>query len=229
MCYTSKKNAQQLYLNSLMQDGSMSAHFSAHVYTRQRVLCISISSGVLLKMFPRVYGSPVRDSCTVHMCSPWEGFFKTSVCSRDSPDSWYKYFFTFFLLIPYGRTNRPLRTIMSSMQSVQGISLPWTPGTSAYRPHYSFIPLVHTDTLEDILQKTYNETHTWKLSGRLEEADMTPGTLLLTAVINDTCIYKDTVLVCQDAIDRGMFHCILVLVFSLKEMEPILHQALHKT
>ena len=50
---------------------------------------------------------------------------------------------------------------------------------------------------------------------------MTPSTLLLTAVINNTHVYEDTVLVFQDAIDRGMFHCTLVSVFLLKEKEPI--------
>ena len=243
VCRTSEDVAKGLYANSLTQQSKTSSCFTAHVYAREKVLCVSLTSGVLMKRFETPPLNMTGDSCTAHRCTPWPSMPKTRVCPRDSPKSWYEYFSTFFLMVPFGRMDRPPRTIMASMQSIQGISLPWTPGTSAYRPHYSCIPLVRTDTLESILMKTHGTTKIWQLYDRNpsssndlpvsnegdngettflpEESIIPPGMLLLTAVVNDTRVYEDAALVCKAAVDRGLFHCTLMSVFSLKEKEDV--------
>ncbi|KAF8531152.1 hypothetical protein JB92DRAFT_2825296 [Gautieria morchelliformis] len=80
MCRVDEETARCLYLSSFMQDGLLSSHVTVHVYRSQKVVLLSLSSGVLLprRPFRHVYLPGTNQLCvrrpfgTRHTGEPFE-------------------------------------------------------------------------------------------------------------------------------------------------------------
>lgn len=208
-CKASHDDIAMLVQSCRSQSVAIEHRYTVHVHSNVMFVVISVSSGVLLKEvgITEAGGAGVlADSTSVHGCD-WGVFEAPVLVDKASPRAMHEYFSTFFMLVPFGMFDRPPRTVMASVQSVQGIASPWTPGASAYAPLYANIPLVMTATMKSILAGGSSDQRLHRLGSRIEYADIPPGASLMTLLMNMAGNYEDAAVVNQAAIDRGLFMC----------------------
>ena len=92
-----------------------------------------------------------------------------------SPQSIVEYFSTFYRMVPYIRYDRPPRTMMASMQAIQGVCYPWTAGSSAYTPVYSDMPLYITHFTVEMLAEAYGTCQAACLGKLMAPSNILPG------------------------------------------------------
>lgn len=218
MCHADEGVVRSLWDAYTSQPGEMNSHYTLHMYTTYKVLMYSVSSGVLLKKDINGY---TVDSTMIHSADYLSGMETPAFHSKASIQSMYTYFSTFYMFVPFVRYDRPPRTVMASMQSIQGACLPWAAGTSAYAPTYAEMPLVITETLEYIYKETYGTSMPAYLGPMIELADVVPGRSVLTVMANMTYTYEDTAIVNSAAVERGMFVCLVHSVYNISVDEYI--------
>ena len=98
----------------------------------------------------------------------------SSLASR-SLQSIAEYFLTFYRMVPYVRYDRPPRTMMASMQAIQGVCHPWTAGSSAYTPVYSDMPLCITHFTVEMLAEAYGTCQAACLGKLMAPSNILPG------------------------------------------------------
>lgn len=97
---------------------------------------------------------------------------------------------TYFLTVPFLRYNRPPRTLISAVQSIQSICSPHLLTSSVYVPNNVSDPLVVTDFVSS------------KLNGCMT---IIPGENVRIALLNLNDNYEDCFIVSRACVDRGTF------------------------
>jgi hypothetical protein len=218
MAFMTINDVHSLWRHWMEQTCDIDARYTLHVYAKHRVVVVSVSSGVLLKRLTNGY---VVDSCMLHMCQYPPGITPPHLTAKDTPQSMREYFSTFFMMVPYVRYDRPPRTVMASMQAIQGVCHPWAAGSSAYAPMYSEMPLVITDFTAEMFSTVYGTYSAAHLGHVISPSDVLPGRTLLTVLANLTYTYEDSAIVNEAAVQRGMFVCTVQSVYSIDASERI--------
>ena len=113
------------------------------------------------------------------------------------------------------------RTMMASMQAIQGVCHPWTAGSSAYTPVYSDMPLCITHFTVEMLVEAYGTCQAACLGKLMAPSDILPGWLLLTVLANLTYTYEDVVVVNEASVQHGMFVCVVQSMYSINASEEL--------
>lgn len=212
---------KQIYMMALSQSGEISHHYTVHIYDIYKVVVISVSSGVMLKKSSEGY---TCDSVMIHNKSLPDDFPNTTLKDPKGPGSNSEYLSTFYTLVPFVRWDRPPRTVMSSMQSIQSVCSPWGVGSSAYTPTYSSVPVVITDELFSIItgERYIDGIHKYTdLTHKIDPTTLPPGYNLMVLIMNDTGTYEDAALMSRCAADRGMFSTVCETSMQLLESDNI--------
>ena len=137
------------------------------------------------------------------------------------PQSIAEYFSTFYRMVPYVRYDRLPRTVIASMQAIQGVCYPWTAGSSAYIPVYSDMPLCITYFTVEMLAEAYGTCQAACLGKLMVPSDVLPGWSLLTVLANLTYTYEDVVVVNEASVQHGMFVCVVQSMYSINASEKL--------
>lgn len=176
--------------------------YSLHINAIQRVLLISISSGVLTKRCSNTYWA---DNVEVHLNTRLSGSMRPTL-NMDGPDQLRAYFSAFFSLHPYISSDRAPRPLMSSVQLPQAACLPWCPGTAAVSPCYSFDPLVTTPM--------YRAVMSCASTGEADVASTLPGENALVLYLNMPLTFEDAIMVSRRYVDNGGFSTISMALYD---------------
>lgn len=182
-----------------------------HVNQEAQTALISISSGTLLR----------RDSNELVISSISEGTDtwpddERSVRKPDiTSDEGFNYYFSgFFKCVPYIAFDRPPRTLISSVQSVQAVASPYGAGTSSVSATHLSKPLVSTPFLESIMHDT--------ISGdACNLADLIPGEDLVVCFANFNDTNEDSIMMSEGSVQRGLFAHMAYSAYLLNEDEKV--------
>lgn len=189
--------------------GSMLCPASFMIYEEQKMLYLSVSSGVVLRSVPG--NSMIDSSMMYHQAS------NSMISYRPIPDSGndiFKYRYSaFFMLCPFVDQDRPPRTLFASGQTTQGIFMPWSVGTARVSPLHASRPLVATKFVREI----ENDAHTnpdamW---------DVFSGEDLTVCYMNMGLNYEDSMVLSSSFADRGGFATLSLCTYRVSESEDI--------
>jgi hypothetical protein len=166
-----------------------------HVDSESQVATISVSSGVLLREHNGAYADTVTTSMGAEDSVPWH----TKLPDVRGSEAIDRFTSSFYHLVPYQASNRPPRTVIAGVQTVQASGLPWSAGTSVAMPNYYSRPLVHTK-MSKVLYP----------SVRIEEtdsnpADLIPGMQLCVLLAEWNEVYEDSTVMSRATVQKGLF------------------------
>lgn len=175
------------------------------VYTsKAKMIClISLSSGALVKP---IGPTQLADSTSLHLR---DDLVPTSIpkLPARTDDHMSIYFSPYFMLIPFVEHDRPPRPLIASVQTQQAVCLPWSPGTAAVSPCYSFRPLVRTPMMQSIIDSQVdNDTC---IPSEL------PGFDVSICYANIAQNYEDCMVVSRRFVDLGGFSSYSVCSYLL--------------
>lgn len=174
---------------------------TVHINAEAHVAIVSISSGTLIRR--DVNNLAIT---TLSLTSDtWPDGKYTPIYPNLATDEGFKFYFSgFFQLTPYIPFDRPPRTLISSVQSVQVVTLPWGAGTSSVAPTHSSRPLVSTPLIEELIEDS---------SATI--ADYVPGEDLVVCFANFNDTNEDSIMISDGSVGRGLFahmaysmHCV---------------------
>ena len=162
-----------------------------YINTELHVALISMSSGILLR----------RDmnKLLVSTLSSYSDIWPDEKCipkfpALDSEEGFYFYFSSYFQLIPYIVYDRPPRTLIASVQSIQATCAPYGAGTSSIAPTHVSKPLVSTPLIESILN-----------SEDCGIPDNMPGQDLLVCFANYNDTNEDSIIINEGSVARSLY------------------------
>ena len=164
---------------------------TVYINNEMHTAIISITSGVLLR---RDMSKTVIDTVSLYSDEWPDNRYSLNMPAIDSTEGMKFYFSGFFQLIPYIVYDRPPRTLISSVQSIQAVSAPYGAGTSSVAPTHISRPLVTTPMAEALLNSPDSKL-----------ADLIPGEDLVVAFANFNDTNEDSIMISQSAADRGLF------------------------
>jgi hypothetical protein len=152
---------------------------------------LSITSGVLLR---RDAAGIVVDTISLYSDEWPDNKYNLDMPPIDTEIGMRYYFSGFFQLIPYIVYDRPPRTLISSVQSIQAVTTPYGAGTSSVAPVHASKPLVTTPLAEAMLTSPDSKL-----------ADLVPGEDLMVAFANFNDTNEDSIMISKSAADRGLY------------------------
>ena len=184
---------------------------TVHVNVETHTVLVSVSSGVLLR----------RDSSGLVISSISEGTDSWPDGKRAvrrpsiASDEGFNYHFSgFFKCIPYVAFDRPPRTLISSVQSVQAVTPPYGAGTSSVSPGHVSKPLVTTPFLEKVMHDTIS-------GSKCNLADLIPGEDLVVCFANFNDTNEDSIMMSDGSVQRSLFAHLAYSSYLLNEDEKI--------
>lgn len=176
---------------------------------KEKILLISISPGVILRMMPD--GSMI-DSAMLHY-QPQTSIVKKRILPAYGSESLKYKYSAFFLLVPYLEDDRPPRTLIASGQTVQAICMPWAPATATVSPSHVSLPLVATQFMRDIQhdQET-NDGAIW---------DILPGEDMMVCFANHPLNYDDAMIISSKFADYGGFETLSICTYRISARDTI--------
>ncbi len=207
------RNELALYYEDQFDDpsfeGNMLCPPSFLVYEKEKILYLSISSGVILRSVPGDYMidssmmySQRHSSIVVHPKIPMSG-----------PDVFQYRYSAFFMLCPFVDQDRPPRTLFASGQTTQGIFMPWSVGTARVSPLHTSRPIVATKFVRDIERDAdQNPDAMW---------DVFAGEDLMVCYMNMGLNYEDSMVLSSAFADRGGFATLSLCTYRISESEEI--------
>ena len=162
-----------------------------YINLEMHTVLISISSGVLL----RKDANNLLVSTVSLYSDKWpDNKYTPEFPPLDTDKGFYFYFSSYFQLIPYIAFDRPPRTVIASVQSIQAVSTPYGAGTSSIAPTSVSKPLVSTPLIENILN-----------SNDCGIPDNVPGQDLLICFANFNDTNEDSIMINEGSIARGLY------------------------
>jgi len=146
---------------------------------------LSITSGVLLR---RDASQIVVDTVSLYSDEWPDDRYNLDMPPIDTEVGMRYYFSGFFQLIPYFVYDRPPRTLISSVQSIQAVTTPYGAGTSSVAPVHISKPLVTTPLAEAMLTSPDSKL-----------ADLVPGQDLMVAFANSNDTNEDSIMISKSA------------------------------
>lgn len=191
MVYCSTKSLLALRDSLILSSSTDTNTATLYINTEMHTAILSITSGVLLR---RDASNRVIDTISLYS-DEWPDDKHTLDMPAIDSDIGMKYYFSgFFQLIPYIVHDRPPRTLISSVQSIQAVTTPYGAGTSSVAPVHISKPLVTTPLAEALLNSSDSKF-----------ADLMPGEDLMVAFANFNDTYEDSIMISKSAADRGLY------------------------
>lgn len=173
------------------------------VYYAEKILAISISSGVVVRLMP---DGMVMDSAMYHH-QPVNPIVTHCKMPPSGIESIMYRYSAFFLLCPYLQDDRPPRTLLASGQTVQAVCFPWAPATAKVAPCHSSKPLVTTQFMRHIqYDQQDNDDAIW---------DILPGEDMMVCFANMSLNYDDSMIVSSRFADYGGFETLSICTYRL--------------
>jgi hypothetical protein len=201
---------------SYPDNSQMAAPPTYVVYYHEKLLIVSISPGVVLRMMPN---GMMIDSTMYHY-QPANPITRHGKIPNSGTDSIKYKYSAFFLLCPYVQDDRPPRTLLASGQTVQAICMPWAPATAKVSPCHVSRPLVTTEFMRRIQEdQESNPDAMW---------DILPGEDMMICFVNHPLNYDDAMVVSSKFADFGGFETLSVCTYRLfaKDNIPIVGEEL---
>ena len=180
-----------------------SCRFSLYLNTSAHLAVVTMSSGTLMKLCSNGFWA---DSCEVHVPDTVKNYIKPKI-DETGRDSVRACMSTFFSLVPYIKSNRAPRPLISSVQLPQAVCLPWCPGTAAVQPCYSFDPIVTTPLYKAVMSD--------QEQGVANVSTYLPGENVCVLYLNLEYNYEDAMIVSQKYVDNGGFSSISVCQYII--------------
>lgn len=178
--------------NFLISSSSTSINTATlHINNNMHTAMLSISSGVLLR---RDNNGMVINTISYYSDSWKDNKYEVEIPPIGTPEGFRFYFSGFFQLIPYVVYDRPPRTLISSVQSIQAVTPPYGAGTSSVAPTHVSKPLVTTPLAEALLN-----------SPECQAADLIPGEDLMVAFANFNDTNEDSIMMSSASAGRMLF------------------------
>ena len=191
MTYCSTRSIFSLR-NLLASVSSNSLHMpTMHINYQTMVALVSISSGVLVR---RDLNNLLVTSTSVSHNMWADNKYIPSFPEFSSNKALEFYFSTYFQLTPFMAQNRPPRSLISSVQSIQAVATPYGAGTSSVAPPRTTKPLVSTEFLESVLDNPSSGI-----------PDNMPGEDLVVCFANFNDTNEDSIMMSESSIGRGLF------------------------
>lgn len=212
ICYTLLEQSKIYYKDQFPEEGGsgdMLCPATFCVYEKQKVIVISVSSGVVLRAMP---DDTMIDSCLMKLSSH-SSILSIPPLPTKGPDV-IKYLYSpTFMLGNYIQHDRPPRTLFASGQTTQGIFHPWAIGTARVSPTHSSKPLVATEFVRRI-EKDHeeNEDAIW---------DIYPGECLTVCYHNMPLNYEDSMVLSSAFADRCGFSTLSLCTYRTSESEKL--------
>ncbi len=162
-----------------------------YINSETHIALISISSGVLLR---KEINNLVVSTISLYSDKWPDNNYTPQFPSLESNEGFYFYFSSYFHLIPYIAFDRPPRTVIASVQSIQAVSTPYGAGTSSVAPTHISKPLVSTPLIESILN-----------SNDYGIADNVPGQDLLVCFANFNDTNEDSIMINEGSVARSLY------------------------
>jgi len=178
-----------------------------YINSEMHTAIISVSSGVLLR---RELNNLIVSSVSEYS-SPWPDNKRIpEFPSEDTEEGFYFYYSSYFKLIPFIAHDRPPRTLIASVQSIQATSTPYGAGTSSIAPAAISKPLIYTPFIESLLNDK---------NGGL--ADNVPGMNLMICFANFNDTDEDAIIMNAGSAARGLFSYLGYSVHVINPNEDI--------
>lgn len=182
---------------------------SYFIYEDEKILYLSISSGVIMRSTP---SDTMVDSYMIKQ----QG--NTSIIRHqplpESGENMMKFMYSiFFLLGVFLDQDRPPRTLFASGQTTQAIAFPWAIGNARVSPQHASMPLVESRfvrQMEDDLMS--NPGALW---------DIYPGEDLTICYMNTDTNYEDSMMLSSAFADRGGFASLSLCTYRISEADEI--------
>jgi len=187
---------------------NMSAPPTYFVCYQEKILLISISPGVILRMMPN--GTMIDSSMLHHQQS--NSATRHAKLPESGPESIAYKYSAFFLLCPFLEYDRPPRTLLASVQTVQAVCAPWSPATARVSPIHVSKPLVSTKFGREIEQdQDANPEAIW---------DIIPGEDMTVCFMNHPLNYDDSMVVSSRFADMGGFATLSTCTYRISPKDP---------
>ena len=178
--------------NFLISCSSINIHIpTMYINSEMHTVIVSISSGVLLK---RDINNLIVSTMSSYSDIWPDGKYVPMFPAINTEEGFRYYFSSFFQLTPYIAFDRPPRTLISSVQSVQVVTTPYGAGTSSVAPNHTSKPLVSTPLIEDLLN-----------SSECGLPDYMPGEDLVVCFANFNDTNEDSIMMSEGSVGRGLF------------------------
>ena len=182
-----------------------------HINASTQTVLLSITSGVLLK---KDANNMLFNSMSV-LSSDWpDNKCIPTFPNLETSEGFKFYFSSYFQLTPYIAFDRPPRTLISSVQSIQVVATPYGAGTSSVAPTHTSKPLVSTPFVEELLNPTVSGSD-------CNLADLIPGEDLVVCFANFNDTNEDSIMMSKSAADRGLFAHMAYSSHVIKNSERI--------
>lgn len=192
----------------LISSSTTSIHSATlYINSEMHTATISITSGVLLR---RDINNIIISTMSFYPDVWPDNKYEPMLPIEDSKDSLLFYFSTFFHFVPYIQFDRPPRTDIASVQSIQAVCTPYGAGTSSVAPTEVTRPLVYTPLYEEILN-----------SPNLGLADYLPGQELIVCFANFNNTNEDGIMMSEGSISRGLYSYLAYSVNSINPAEKV--------
>ena len=192
-CRTTRAQALGIWQKVRQASRSSPPSVTAYASEASKVLVLGVSTGTLLKLSSDGVWCTSQD---LHGESLPHGQVRPKL-DIEGVDQMRAQFSPYFGLIPFIGADRPPRPLMSSVQTQQAVCTPWSPGTAAVSPCYTFRPLVRTEMVNSIIEAIGSE--------RSSVADEIPGFDACVCFANMAENYEDSVIVSRRFVDLGGF------------------------
>lgn len=197
-----------LLRNFLVSCSSNTIHIpTLYINSDMHTAILSISSGVLIRR-------DINNLIVTTMSSYsdiWPDNRYTPVFPALNTQEGFRFYFSsFFQLTPYIAFDRPPRTLISSVQSIQVVTTPYGAGTSSVAPNHTSKPLVSTPLIEDLLNST-----------ECQLADIIPGEDLVVCFANFNDTNEDSIMMSEGSAARGLFSHMAYSVHLINSNEKI--------
>jgi hypothetical protein len=178
--------------NFLISSSSIDTNTATmYINSEMHTAILSITSGVLLR---RDSNNTVISTMSYYADSWPDDKYSVEIPTVGTPEGFKFYFSGFFQLVPYIVYDRPPRTLISSVQSIQAVTPPYGAGTSSVAPTHISKPLITTPLSEALLS-----------SPDCKLADMVPGEDLMVAFANFNDTNEDSIMMSEGSAARGLF------------------------
>lgn len=184
---------------------------TCHLYPEIKVLIISDSSGVVLR-------PDVRNLYGDNLCfTSGTGTQRRAPIHRaphNDATAMEFYFSAFFQLWPFLAYDRPPRPLLSSVQTLQAMCMPWAANVSSVAPLRCEWPLVRTPLMEK-LRVAHDNAQTADLAG------IPGGVNVRICFANLNVTYEDCIGVSRKSVEAGMFAHVDICRFVLPLNAPV--------
>lgn len=209
--HTLNEESRQYFTNQFLELKSQRKYCPATymVYEDKKILYLSVSSGVLLRVLP---GNVMIDSHMVNFQAPNSVIEHPKLPKKGRAAFDYN-FSSFFHMAPFADQDRPPRGLFSSGQTTQAQFFPWSAATARVAPLHASRPIVGTKFIRDVEEDHENNPDAlW---------DIFPGEDLLVCYMNTPENFEDSMMLSSAFADRGAFSSLSLCTYRISDSEKL--------